>query len=565
MSPVLGRRVVFVVCRWTAGEPDLTRRLSCTYRPWFGDTCAVRVRRLPEARLAVALVGEPEALPDEVPDVFAWGTAVGAAGAASVAELTAVAERPAAAGALLGSFVVVRTGPEAVRLVVSADLVHVVRHVAGQDGEAWSGHGVAAAVASGRPLAVRREPVPELLLTDYVWADDELVDGVTVLREATTVDVGPEGATSSEWWTAADRLMARDDVAPTELRAVVCATLEQLLRVGELELALTAGRDSTLLAGCLAELGSPVPAFTMGGAADPDVLGAAAVAQHLGWTHRTVLPPADPTTSVERLLRTTRWTEGLDTAWNAIGAPLRWHRTRPTHLYGIGGEMGRAFYWGRLPDPHRDAEAVMVAGAAESLGAQAEAVLRSRAQLFAGQLRERGWTGTGVLDGWHAHGRVRKWPMRTPPPADVRTLLTAYPSPRLAGALLGMPATARQDASGFDEAARLGGDLHALAAAARRPAAPRRRVPGQRWRARRRDVSVRLARDVQRELGLAQSPVDDVLGRRQREDLGRAVGAAEHRWRWNALAVDALEVDLATLRAEPDVRAWRRADDPVPR
>jgi hypothetical protein len=184
VSPVLGRRVVFVVCRWSAGEPDLARRLTCTYRPWFGADCAAVVRRLPEARIAVAVVGAADALPTEVPDVFAWGTAVGSAGLATTAELSAAADAPSSAGALLGSFVVVRTGADEVRLVVSADLVHVLRHVVGQDGEAWSGHGLAAAVACGRPLSVRREPVPELLLTDYVWAADGLVDGGTLVRES---------------------------------------------------------------------------------------------------------------------------------------------------------------------------------------------------------------------------------------------------------------------------------------------------------------------------------------------------------------------------------------------
>jgi len=564
---VLGRRVVFVVCRWTAAEPDLVRRLTCTYRPWFGADCTARVRRLPGARLAVALVGVPDLLPEEVPDVFAWGTAVGATGLATAAELRAAAATPSRAADLLGSFVIVRAGTDDVRLVVSADLVHVARHVTGEDGEAWSGHGLAAAVASGRVLAVRREPVPELLLTDYVWADDELIDGVSVLREATTVDVRGAAVTSSEWWPAADRLMARDDVSPQELRSEVCRTLAQLLRTGPLELALTAGRDSTLLASCLAELGAAIPCFTMGGPEDPDSVGARAVAERLGWDHELVSHDPHGQPSTERLLRITRWTEGLDTAWNGIGAPLRWHPTRPVQLYGIGGEMGRAFYWGRLDDAAllRSPAAVMAEGS--GLQPQAAEVFRARADSFELQLRERGWTGTGVLDGWHAHGRVRKWPMRTPPPPGVATLLTAYPAARLAGALLGLPSSGRRDSSAFDEAARLGGDLHGVALAAQHQRVPvqpaRRHLPGRRWRARRHDVSVRLASATQRDLGLASSPVDDVLGRSWRRAVGRTVGAAEHRWRWNALAVDALAADLAGLSTDPDVRAWRRADDPV--
>ena len=54
-----------------------------------------------------------------------------------------------------------------------------------------------------------------------------------------------------------------------------------------------------------------------------------------------------------------------------------------------------------------------------------------------------------------------------------------------------------------------------------------------------------------------------MLVRDWRRAVAGTVGAAEHRWRWNALAVDALAADLASLSTDPDVRAWRRADDPV--
>lgn len=524
---------MLVACRHTDRVPDLVARLEPVYRPWFGPDCCVSVRQLPELRLQLAVIGDE---PVELTDLGLWGEAVGTAGLATDEELLAPRQ-------LMGSFVVVQALADRLRLTVGPDLVHALRHCSGPDGEAWSSHGLAGLLACGAIPAIARDRIPELVLLDYVLADDELLEGVRVLPEATRVEITPSDATEQDVWPVAERLLARSDVNVAELRAGVLLACERLAQVPRLHLALSAGRDSTMLASCFDELGVTLPSFTFGGLDTPDGAGAAAVADHLGWQHQC-LAPAEAPGSLDRLLATTLWTEGLDTAWNGFGPPMGWPaQDGAVHLYGVGGELGRAYYWSDAqPEQLGDPVGLVTGWLQRQLSPEARSLLVERSGRFVHQLEAQGWTGVGVLDGWHARGRVRKWPMRTPLPSGVLASLTAYPSAPVAGLLLGMPAELRRGGVGFDAAA---GGLRSVAQSAPFPH-PRRR----RFTRFRRNRSVTLARQARQELAVSDSPVLEVMGAGWWQDLERRIPyePACHRWMWNSLAVEALAAVLAGLQ-----------------
>lgn len=544
VTRAVGRTSVLVICRYSEAEPDLERRLRDLYGPWFGAGCIVTLRRLPHLSTTIALVHDKPEL-TEISDLFVWGDAIGIRGVATEQELLAATSGPRWGRDLLGSFVAVRVSDAAVAVVVTPDLVHTLRTVNGPRGQVWATHGLAAVMASGTKPRIAIERIPEFILLDYVFADDELLEGVRVLPEATVVEIDANSVRETDYWPVADRLLSAHDVTAADLREAIRAGLDRISRRNRLELALTAGRDSTLLASCLKQMGRDVATFTFGDESTPDGVGASAVAASLGWEHRFVVSRPGGSASIERLLRATRWTDGLDTAANSY--PPRLAHSHPegaVHMYGIGGEMGRAFYWSKYRDHPlllEDPGFVLTEWRARHLTPQAREMLLGRARGFADRLQNEGWLGTGVYDGWHARGRVRKWPAHIAQPIGLESLCTVYTSPSIARTLLGIPVHKRVGSVTFDEANRIGHDLYAVArsAAANLPAPvtpkkpPLARTKPHPW--------LRLANRARKDLG-SKGPVAEAMGSKWWDDTSRlTVGSEMHpNWLWNALAVDAL-------------------------
>ncbi|HMC70737.1 MAG TPA: hypothetical protein VKJ07_16385, partial [Mycobacteriales bacterium] len=328
VSTAPGRRSVLVVWRHgtvddaarTHHEAVLVERLRRLYRPFLGAGLTVTTRSAPAAGCTVAVVDECPGR-TELRDVVIWGDPVGATDPATVAEVRAALTDDIRCRDLLGSFVLLQMRDADVVLRTSSDLVHTLKHCSGPYGDAWATQGFAALVASGRRPSVVPERVPEFVIYDFVFADDELLDGVRVLGEATSMRIAAHGAEETCYWPMSDRLRGGVGDAAT-LRAVLIDTLVRLTDRPGLHLALTAGRDSTLLAGCLAEAGRSLPSFTFGNRRTADGAGAAAVAAQLGWPHVFVGQQQDAAPSLDRLLAATRWSEGMDTAWNFYAPPL---------------------------------------------------------------------------------------------------------------------------------------------------------------------------------------------------------------------------------------------------
>jgi hypothetical protein len=111
------------------------------------------------------------------------------------------------------------------------------------------------------------------------------------------------------------------------------------------ELSLTGGKDSRLVAAALVAAGVPVIARTHGFAGHPDVVGAAEIARRLGVSHE-VRTPATPDAKIDvatRLRATVLVADGMLSAFENVGRPDR----SPSSVItagGHGGELLRGGY-----------------------------------------------------------------------------------------------------------------------------------------------------------------------------------------------------------------------------
>jgi hypothetical protein len=206
-------------------------------------------------------------------------------------------------------------------------------------------------------------------------------------------------------------------------RALVEAVRPLRSLASPVELSLTGGQDSRLVAAALVAAGVPVRARTHGFAGHPDVLGAAEIARRLGVSHE-VRTPAAPDAKIDvatRLRATVLVADGMLSAFENVG--------RPDHLPpsvvtagGHGGELLRGGYAETAAGGRWADGAVGYAKRA----ARASELLRRMTTRHLGLLRPgaaashiarlRPWSGTAVargpvaaLDEFYLVNRAGRW------------------------------------------------------------------------------------------------------------------------------------------------------------
>jgi hypothetical protein len=409
--------------------------------------------------------------------------------------------------------------------------------------------------------------VPELIALDYVLMDDELLDGVEVLHEAAVVRSDARGDRVSTYWPVEERFAAGPPTTPRQLREVLTQELVRLAAVPGAHVALTAGRDSSLVASCLREAGLVLPALTMGYEGFPDLVGARAIAAAWGTEHH-VLAPASATAvapDLRRAVQLSAWTEGLEIGRNLVGGSMSWAGPDAvTWLGGNGGEIGRATYGAGRAHPSPDDDVLRRAMMWEAVPAhwrRARPVFAQRMQQALDATRPSGRAGWDKIDVIYARGWMRKWLLRSRPRPEVRGMLTCYTSPALVQTLLNIPLEARVKKTVFDEALDLADvNLHRVAqqaagakekVAATTPPKPSLRdaVRGPLGRAARRVVPPAAPGTLGEVLG--QLPRDlvchEVMGRswwRETVHASHRSARAQHLL-WNAVAVEALALWLS--------------------
>lgn len=545
-----------------AERSRLCRRLVRHYAPVLGEV-DVLTAAAPQAGAVVAAVTTTGRIASDLP--WVWGCPVGATGPAGAGELASALADPAAARGLLGSFVLVGPTATGLRIVTAADLVHTLSRCDGPVGRAWSTRSWAGLLATEAPLRLATERVPEYVLFDQVWGDDELLTGPVLCEEATVIDLGAGRADERSWWPIQERVAPGRPSTGAEIRSLLTGELRRVSRVPELALSLTAGRDSTLVALCLRAAEGSANAYTIGIPGQPDHDGAAATARALGLSHSSVGPATGLHRGLQDAVTASAWTEGLDTAWNSVGPPLGWPADLgQLHLSGSGGEIGRAFYYAQAPAPRTTGDALArLTDLGGHLQERARHALACRLALVVEDAVALTGDAARALDVLYCRNRMRSWLNRAVPPPGAAAVHAAFTGPALVSALLDLPPADRMSGAGFDRA--LGEDGLLLRAAVRTsPSARQRlagplaqhagslsgRVPGaHRAHALLRRVAVppdavgpRLASAVLRELPGGPEVVSGVLGRQWWDET--LALAPLHGWArrqlWNAIAVEAL-------------------------
>jgi hypothetical protein len=547
---------------------EVKGRLTALYGTLLPDVSAFA--RWDRSRTHVIAGLVPDTGPRDPSRSTLWGLPVGMDGEATDAELFAVRRDPGAARSLLGVWVLLVEETDGLRLVTSSDLVHTLVRASGPEGVAYATKGLAALAACAAPLRIDRSRVPELIAFDYVLGDDELLEGSELLPEASVVDSDGAGERITSYWSVEERFAPGPATDAAGLRDVLGADLARLAKVPGAHLALTAGRDSTLVASCLQGLGLVIPTFTMGHPTYPDAIGARAVASALGATHRILDSVAGDALDFRRAVRKSAWTEGMDLAWNLVGTDMEWDGPRPiVWLAGSGGEIGRAFYWQGAPlDGVPDGEKLtrhLIQQAAMPSDRTSRIALERRIAQVVADTQSSGREGWGRLDVLYARGRMRKWLMRTMPRPETRGMLAAYTSPAVVRALLDIPVAERLSGGLFDKALALGPtNLYAVASASL-PSGhvqPEGRQTGRPLRSRvaralpgavRRGLSARRSSAVAGDLAIVLEQLsgpllcEEVMGREWLRGTMQLSAQAPYAQKllWNALGVEALSRWLA--------------------
>jgi hypothetical protein len=446
--------------------------LERLYAPLGLETCTVEER-------GGAWLGRLAGPGGPLPDLLAWGAPLGAAGHTAGELLTASDAR--LREIVVGMGALVAASPDRLRLV-TAPSGPLALHVAdGPGGTVWSTHAVAAAWLARGDAELDPAAVPEYLAFDFVGGGRTLVRGVAPVAPATVVDVG--GGARSFWPPAERWAPVPEPEAQAHAERALLVALQRRLGA-RTDLALTAGADSRVLAVALAELGADWRAFTWGDDGWPDVDGARAVAAALGAPFSRSLEWLDDDVLRARFAADAVWADGLA----ALSFAARtWPADAAAVLGGMGGEVGRAFYYAPAAAP----------GAA--------------AGDLAGHLHAEAWVESAAAsgqDGWrrldvvYAEQRVARWG-RTQVPPLAADFVPGFCAVDVARGLVSLPL-----------ADRTGDAFHRRFVAARRPdlALPAPAPPAPAGRAR------RLARRVRRRVRPPTAPADafvvEALGRR---------------------------------------------------
>jgi hypothetical protein len=382
--------------------------------------------------------------------------------------------------AIEGMTLAVAAEDGAARLVTSSSGPRVLHRASGEAITCWSSHAAAAGLIAHGRASVDLDALPELLAFDFVGGERTLLSGVTCEPHATVVDFGADDARERSYWPATERWEALPEAdahvtAEDELRAGLTRRLDPLAPAW---LGLTAGLDSRVLAVTAEHAG----AFTWGDPGWPDARGAARAAAAAGLAHECLgLNLLDSHEAITEHDREARFTDGL--AALAVAA-RRWPAGARAVVLGMGGEVGRAFYYDDYlaaidPSPRRMRLAEQLSPGRRLPHASAEAVDMARASVSAwiDDALASGRSGWQALDVVYAEQRVGRWG-RGQIPCLRAAFVPGFTPTRVARALMSLPLRERVT-SGFHH--RLLGETPPRA---RRVAAPLRSLRRLRLRPR---------------------------------------------------------------------------------
>lgn len=274
------------------------------------------------------------------------------------------------------------------------------------------------------------------------WAGDPRAGDETPKRPATCAPAAaaPPPARAVSSWPRAERWAPLpEDEADAAARAALLATLAaRLPREPAPWLALTAGRDSPVLAAAVRILGLEVPTFTFGAPDWPDVAGARAIAAELGLPHHHhalgALPPDRVPAEADR---DARWFDGL--AGVGPTGPPALPAAMSAMVTGAGAEVGRAYSYQAVarsrPRPRTEDLVAAMDPAGRLPGAPREAHAAAAGALRTWLAQPGLPAGWRALDALYVEHRVGRWGTARVARTHPGPILAPFSSPPLARAL----------------------------------------------------------------------------------------------------------------------------------
>ncbi|HYZ91845.1 MAG TPA: asparagine synthase-related protein [Actinomycetota bacterium] len=517
---------------------SLVDRLLDVYRPLLGDATCVRTVLVPASSTLVVAISEDESETLSVGDRIVWGTPVGDQGEASEDEIDRAITDPVVARGLMGVYVLIAVETSKVSMVTSAALPKTLLRVDGPNGSALATKGLAGQILAGVAPNMSEEVIADFVVFGFPVGDDELLSR-TVVEEATAAEFTDTGLRIRSYWPPEERLAPGPPTTPGRLREVLGSTVGRMSQVPGVRLALTAGRDSSLVAACLNDRGRIVESFTLGSADSDDGAGAARTARLLGWSHHAVpIGQRRPPDEFAEIVRWAPWHEGMQRAWDYAASWLDWDVRDLFYVGGHGGEIGRSFY-----GAGNDDALSVLARRMSFVTPRTAAVVRDRIGHVLDDLRAIGRPDADLLDLFYAKYRARHLFIRFAPFPQFRSFVTPYLEPGVVSALLDAP-VAKRDGSLFDETLESISPqlrVHNTRRAHVSQGRLARRIA--RWRAGRTPALRSLRRCI---ASADEAPyVASVLGAEwwSRAMAGARRGDGFWFWRlWNALAVESLHV-----------------------
>lgn len=311
--------------------------------------------------------------------------------------------------------------------------------------EAWATSAGAAALLGLGALRLDVDALPALLAFGSLFGEATHVRGVRAVGPGVRIDLAPgEPVRRGEYWPRAERWAPLPEAgADAAARTALLETLGRRLPLERAPwLALTAGRDSPVLAAAIALLGLGTPTFTFGEPDWPDVAGARAIAERMGLAHHHhalgALPEADVPAEADR---DARWFDGL--AGVGPTGPPALPAAMSAMVTGAGAEVGRAYAYQAVarsrPRPRTEHLVQALDPPGRLPGAPPEAVAAATAALRA-WLEEPGLPdGWRKLDALYVEQRVGRWGTARISRTHPGPVLAPFSSPPLARALSALP------------------------------------------------------------------------------------------------------------------------------
>lgn len=344
-----------------------------------------------------------------------------------------------------GCSALVQADPRRVRLIGGSGAPRTWYAAAGPDGTGgWATHAVAAALLAGLRPEVDPAALPELMALGAPLGDATLLRGVRCLPAAAVVDLEGDAPPVQRTFLPRAERWARVD----EREADAAARTALLEAVGRrlggggppAHLALTAGRDSPVVAAAAVKLGVALKTFTWGEPDWPDVQGGARVAASFGLPHEEV-PLTTPGDDEARrtVLDEVLWHDGVTGA--GAGGPPPLPRDLTRFVTGAGAEVGRAYYysWAARARPRpRPRDLIDVLGPLDRVPAEHRPAIGARLEAWLQGAAEVGHDGWTALDVFYTEERMGRWGRARVPRIDA-PLVTPFPSPEVSRALVSLP------------------------------------------------------------------------------------------------------------------------------